>query len=173
MLLPAPPAPEQGETGDGVGQTRKHPDVVVARDSQHRDARFGEPLDALPEIGEGLEEVVVLVDHVAGEEEGVDVAVQRALHEPPPRSRRIEVVGVVGQRVGQTRGPPPEMDVGRAQEPHTPHHACSRRSGSGGAGAGLHPLPALERPERVVRRRRAAQRNGEARPLRRPPRRVR
>ena len=72
-----PPAPEQPEAFDHGRHPGQRLDVVVSGYGDHLDPGIEEPSRAGFERDHGLEAGIAAVDHVAGEEDGGDLPVNR------------------------------------------------------------------------------------------------
>lgn len=111
---PAAPGPEQRE-GLGVeeaGQAAQRVEVVVAGHGEGADAGRREALGAPHQRPEGLEDLVVLVGHVAGEDDRVDGLLDGLLDGALPRL--LDAEGALLRR--HVRGEAPQVEVAGAEE---------------------------------------------------------
>jgi len=68
----------------GIGQSWKGVEVMISGHSHDVNACIGEPLDATLESPEGLVHFVLAVDEVARQHDGVHVAADGRVKDPPP-----------------------------------------------------------------------------------------
>ena len=114
--LPPPASPQQPEPRDVAGQPGQHHDVVVAGDADDIDVRVGQPPHAAFERPVRLEEVVVPVDHVPGEQHRLHAELQGGIHGPPPAFGGAEIRRMQPRR--QPRRRAAEVHVTDREELH-------------------------------------------------------
>ena len=94
--------------------------IVVARDDEGVDARFGESREAVSKVDLALERPVGALECVAGHEQELDALLEREVHDAPPRDQRGVAEGggdACRNLGGQAHEGAVEMQVTRVQEP--------------------------------------------------------
>src|SRR5690606_41210666 len=66
-LLPAAASSDELESFELIGEPREHHRIVIAGDGEHANAGREQPADRAAQVAIRLEEVVVVLDDVAGE----------------------------------------------------------------------------------------------------------
>ena len=125
--LPFAASSEETEAGHRIREPREDLNVVVSAHREHRDTSRGKAIDSTPEIAVCFEEVVLLLDDVAREQDRVDFRVEGEVDGARPRRGRPELVRPqrVQNALRQTRGLPAEMDVTDAEKLHDFARSCA------------------------------------------------
>jgi hypothetical protein len=145
--LPAAATPEKLEPFDHARQARERFDVVVADDTQDRDASLEELLDPRFEGTKGFEASVGAFDDVAGKEHGVDMGLDSVIDGRLEGELGSEGPGIdskILKVLGKTRGPGSQVDVADSQQAEIAFRGCSWSGGLGQGGgpfAGVFWLP--------------------------------
>ena len=133
--FPLPASPQQPEPRDVAGEPGQHHHIVVAGDADDVDVRVGQPPHAVFERPVRLEEVVVPVDDVPGEQHRPHLEVQGGVHGPAPAFGGAEIRCVQLRRQPRRRaaevhvadredlhGKPPDLMTPRGQRRGQEHH---------------------------------------------------
>jgi hypothetical protein len=95
--FPVPATAKQLESLDLVRQAGEYAHIMVTNHTQNPDAGAGQPFNTPGKLAVGFKEVILVLDHIPGEDHRIHRAGDRLIDDAVPDTRRSNVPGAADE----------------------------------------------------------------------------